>query len=196
MFAPIAFRDNLTSRLQILQPLVSMELGHDDGTMNLAQRALEQLNAWPDLTAGPASCGTGRALRSPCSEIVHFHSGSEADVHLTSPAIQRFSGTETAKLGFVSVKYMDADVVLDGGMQLNWTSTGAAGTAPNSVPATSAYFLNTKYLHYRPHSARNMVPLNPGQRYSVNQDASVQILAWAGNLTSSGLQFQGRMDNT
>lgn len=111
-------------------------------------------------------------------------------------AIQRFTGTDTAKLGFVSVKYMDADVVLDGGMQINWTSTGAAGTAPTAVPATSAYFLNTKYLFYRPHANRNMVPLSPGQRYSVNQDAAVQILAWAGNLTSSGLQFQGRMDNT
>lgn len=111
-------------------------------------------------------------------------------------AIQRFTGTDTAKLGFVSVKYMDADVVLDGGMQINWTSSGAAGTAPSAVPATSAYFLNTKYLFYRPHAARNMVPLSPGQRYSVNQDASTQILAWAGNLTSSGLQFQGRMDNT
>jgi hypothetical protein len=111
-------------------------------------------------------------------------------------SIQRFTGTETAKLGFVSVKYMDADVVLDGGMQINWTSTGAAGTAPSSTPATSAYFLNTKYLFYRPHASRNMVALSPGQRYSVNQDAAVQILAWAGNLTSSGLQFQGRMDNT
>lgn len=111
-------------------------------------------------------------------------------------AIQRFTGTETAKLGFVSVKYMDADVVLDGGMQLNWTATGAAGISQNAVPSTSAYFLNTKYMYYRPHSSRNMVPLSPGQRYSVNQDAAVQILAWAGNLTSSGLQFQGRMDNT
>jgi len=110
--------------------------------------------------------------------------------------IQRFAGTDTAKLGFVSLKYMDADVVLDGGMQINWTSTGAAGTAPVGVPSASAYFLNTKYLFYRPHASRNMVPLSPGQRYSVNQDASTQILAWAGNLTSSGLQFQGRMDNT
>ena len=111
-------------------------------------------------------------------------------------AIQRFTGTETAKLGFVSVKFMDADVVLDGGMQLNWTNTsgaGSAGTAPSAVPASYAYFLNSKYLHYRPHASRNMVPLSPGQRYSVNQDAAVQILAWAGNLTSSGLQFQGVM---
>lgn len=111
-------------------------------------------------------------------------------------ALQRFTGTETAKLGFASLKFMDADVVLDGGMQINWQPDGSAGAAPSAVPATSAYFLNTKYLHYRPHSNRNMVPLSPGQRYSVNQDAAVQILAWAGNLTSSGLQFQGRMDNT
>jgi hypothetical protein len=111
-------------------------------------------------------------------------------------SIQRFAGTESAKLGFVSLKYMDADVVLDGGMQINWTSTGAAGTSPVGVPSASAYFLNTKYMFYRPHASRNMVPLSPGQRYSVNQDAAVQIMAWAGNLTSSGLQFQGRMDNT
>jgi len=109
-------------------------------------------------------------------------------------AIQRFTGTETAKLGFVSVKYMDADVVLDGGLTINWSSTGAPGTpTQTSTPASQAYFLNTKYMFYRPHSARNMVPLSPGQRYSVNQDAAVQILAWAGNLTSSGLQFQGTM---
>lgn len=106
---------------------------------------------------------------------------------------QRFTDSDTAKLGFVTIKYMDADVVLDGGMQINWLPTGAAGTTPSAVPASTAYFLNTKFLHYRPHKDRNMVPLSPGQRYSVNQDAAVQILAWAGNLTSSGLQFQGIM---
>jgi hypothetical protein len=111
-------------------------------------------------------------------------------------AIQRFAGTDTAKLGFASIKFMDADVVLDGGMQINWTNTGVApnqGVAPSAVPASQAYFLNTKYMFYRPHASRNMVPLSPGQRYSVNQDAAVQIMAWAGNLTSSGLQFQGTM---
>jgi hypothetical protein len=59
-------------------------------------------------------------------------------------------------------------------------------------PANTGFFLNTKYLFYRPHAQRDMVPLSPGKRYSVNQDAEVQILAWAGNLTASGLQFQGR----
>jgi hypothetical protein len=99
-------------------------------------------------------------------------------------SIQRFTDSGTANLGFVSVKFMDADVVLDGGLIIS----------PNvATPASTAYFLNSKYMFYRPHAQRNMVPLSPGQRYSVNQDAAVQILAWAGNLTSSGLQFQGKM---
>ncbi|MFF3905719.1 luciferase family protein [Streptomyces sp. NPDC001848] len=59
--------------------------------MTLAQRALERLDAWPDLTVGPASCGKGRALSTPHSEIVHFHSDREADLHLTTGVIRRFS---------------------------------------------------------------------------------------------------------
>ena len=75
---------------------------------------------------------------------------------------------------------MGTDVILDGGI-------GGAATTK------TMYFLNTNYIHYRPHAGRNMVPLSPNRRYSVNQDAEVQILAWAGNLTSSGAQFQGRL---
>jgi len=100
-------------------------------------------------------------------------------------AQQRFNNTNMADSGFTSVKYMDADVVLDGGIY-NGTGTGA--------PAGTAFFLNCDYLHYRPHSQRNMVPLSPNRRYSTNQDASVQILGWAGNLTTSGRMFQGRFD--
>ena len=97
-------------------------------------------------------------------------------------ALQRFTSPETGNLGFPTLKYMDADVCLDGGIG-------------GFCPAYTAFFLNTKYLHYRPHSGRNMVPLSPNKRYSVNQDAEVQILAWAGNLTTSGAQFQGRYVN-
>lgn len=97
-------------------------------------------------------------------------------------AIQRFTNTNDANLGFVTLKFMDADVVLDGGVG-------------GFMPASTAYFLNTKYLHYRPHRDRDMVPLSPGKRYSVNQDAEVQILAWAGNLTASNLSLQGIMTN-
>jgi hypothetical protein len=95
-------------------------------------------------------------------------------------AQQRFTGTEVGQLGFPTIKYMDADVVLDGGI---------GGYAV----AKTAYFLNTKYLFWRPHADRNMVPLAPNRRYAINQDAEVQIIAWAGNLTSSGAQFQGRL---
>lgn len=93
---------------------------------------------------------------------------------------QRFTDPSSANLGFPSIKFMDADVVLDGGI-------GGYATTK------TAYFLNTKYLHFRPHAKRDMVPLSPNRRYAVNQDAEVQILAWAGNMTSSGSQFQGRL---
>lgn len=96
-------------------------------------------------------------------------------------AQQRFTSPEVGNLGFPSLKFMDADVVLDGGIG-------------GFCDAGTAYFLNTNYIHYRPHANRNMVPLAPNRRYATNQDAEVQILAWAGNLTCSGAQFQGRFD--
>lgn len=95
--------------------------------------------------------------------------------------LQRFTSPETGNLGFPTLKFMDADVCLDGGIG-------------GFCPTGTAFFLNTKYLHYRPHANRNMVPLSPNRRYATNQDAEVQILAWAGNMTCSGAQFQGRYD--
>ena len=95
-------------------------------------------------------------------------------------AQQRFHQAETGNLGFPTLKFMGTDVYLDGGIGGNAT----AGTA---------YFLNSDYLFYRPHRDRNMVPLSPNRRYATNQDAEVQILACASNLTASGLQFQGRI---
>jgi hypothetical protein len=116
-------------------------------------------------------------------------------------ALQRFTSAETGKLGFPTIKYMDADVALDGGLyfpsRASWVAQG--GTAPYGVPAGTGagsgtqFWLNCDYIHYRPHSARNMVPLSPNRRYATNQDAEVQILAWAGNLTCSGRAFQGRL---
>ena len=97
-------------------------------------------------------------------------------------ALQRFSDPSTGSLGFPSLKFMDADVVLDGGIG-------------GYCPAATGFMLNTKYISLRPHKDRNMVSLSPNKRYAINQDAEVQILAWAGNLTCRGAQFQGRIQN-
>lgn len=97
-------------------------------------------------------------------------------------ALQRFSDPSTGSLGFPTLKFMDADVVLDGGIG-------------GYCPAATGFMLNTKYISLRPHKDRNMVSLSPNKRYAINQDAEVQILAWAGNLTCRGAQFQGRIQN-
>ncbi len=96
-------------------------------------------------------------------------------------SIQRVASEDMASLGFTSLKYYGAgnamDVVLDGGIG------GAIG-------ANRMYMLNTNYIFLRPHAQRNMVPIG-GDRMSVNQDAVVKLIGWAGNLTSSGIQFSG-----
>jgi hypothetical protein len=93
---------------------------------------------------------------------------------------QRFTEPKEGQLGFLfdSIKYKNCDVVLDGGIGGN-------------CPANVMYFLNTDYIFLRPHSERNMVELNPERRVSINQDAYVNILAWAGAFTCGGPQFQG-----
>ena len=93
---------------------------------------------------------------------------------------QRFTSVTKAVRGFPTIGFMDADVVLDGGLG-------------GFCQSATCYFLNTKYLHWRPHAQRNMVPLSPNRRYATNQDAEVQIIGWAGNMTCSGRQFQGRL---
>jgi hypothetical protein len=97
--------------------------------------------------------------------------------------IQRITepGSKMVGAGFTSLKYFGhggaADVVLDGGV-------GGA------CPSNHMYFLNTDYIHYRPHRDRNMVPLDP-DRFSTNQDAMVKLIGWAGNLTLSNAFLQG-----
>jgi hypothetical protein len=96
-------------------------------------------------------------------------------------AIQRVTDTDMAGAGFASLKFYGggtaADVVLGGGI-------GAQSTAAHM------WFLNTDYLFFRPHKDRNFVPIG-GERQSVNQDAIVKLIGWAGNLTTSGAQFNG-----
>jgi hypothetical protein len=94
----------------------------------------------------------------------------------------RFTNPSTAKLGWPSVPFMDADVVLDGGVG-------------GYCPTNTGFFLNTDYIKLRPHADRNMVPLDPSQRAPTNQDIVVQLIGFAGNLTVSNSSLQGRIHN-
>lgn len=92
-------------------------------------------------------------------------------------AIQRITTvTDGATAGFPSVKYMTADVVLDGGFG-------------GSAPTNHMYFLNTDYLFYRPARDRNMT-VEDGDRVPVNQDAIVKMIMFAGNMTTSNRSLQ------
>ena len=89
-------------------------------------------------------------------------------------AIQRVTNEKMAAAGFMNLKYMNADVVFDGG---------------GGCPANHAYFLNTDYIHFRPHKDANMIPLE--HKTSINQDAVVVPLLWMGNMTLSNAALQG-----
>lgn len=89
-------------------------------------------------------------------------------------ANQRFTDGTKAKLGFESLKYKSADVVLD-----------------SNCTDVTAYFLNTDYVRVRVAKNRNFKPLKSRQAF--NQDAEVVILAAALNLTCSNASLQGRI---
>lgn len=106
-------------------------------------------------------------------------------------AIQRITTTDEGLAGFETLKYMGADVVLDG---FTSGSAGGAAGAASGCPASHMYFLNTNYIHWRPHTDRNMVPLETVQ--SINQDATVKLIVFAGNMTLSNAFLQGVMFST
>lgn len=111
-------------------------------------------------------------------------------------AIQRISNEKMAQAGFQNLKFMDADVVFDGGFQGVTAGQGSSigggitWTSGTGAPASHMYMLNTDYIFLRPHKDRNMVPLDP-DRFSVNQDAMVKLIGWAGNMTMSNAFLQG-----
>lgn len=106
-------------------------------------------------------------------------------------AIQRITTTDEGLAGFETLKYMGSDVVLDG---FTSGSAGGAAGAASGCPANHMYFLNTNYIHWRPHTDRNMVPLETVQ--SINQDATVKLIVFAGNMTLSNAFLQGVMFQT
>ena len=115
--------------------------------------------------------------------------------------IQRITDEKMAAAGFASLKFYgggsSCDVVLGGGYAgpLNITlNEGTAPSGPNPYSygqenSYTMYFLNTDYIHFRPHVDCEFTPL--GKRMSVNQDAVVETMLWAGNLTCDNQFLQG-----
>ena len=85
---------------------------------------------------------------------------------------QRFTSDESASAGFLNLMFMDSPVYYD-----------------DQCPANKIYMLNTDYLFLRYAEGREFVPL--GEKASVNQDALVMPVAWAGNMTVSNRARQG-----
>lgn len=115
---------------------------------------------------------------SDVPDLIIFDNNYWAFYTSSLQTIQRFTGdSKMADLGFVSLKFMNSDVVLDGGIG-------------GDCPADHGYFINSDYIFYRPHRGREFTNIG-GDRAATNQDAIVQLIGWAGNMTSSGPQFQG-----
>lgn len=94
--------------------------------------------------------------------------------------IQRVTESSEAVRGFSSLKFVTADVVYDGDQ---------VGVGSSVLGTSTIYFLNTKYLFFRPHSATNFTTLD--ERTPFNQDANNVPLVFAGNLTCNQKRVQG-----
>ncbi|MFC3228785.1 phage major capsid protein [Marinibaculum pumilum] len=95
-------------------------------------------------------------------------------------ANQRFTSDRRAAAGFTNILFMDQPVFFE--------KSGDGGIAANH-----GYFLNTDYIRLRVHPQRNMTPLR--EKTSVNQDATVIPILWAGNMTISNSARQGVLKN-
>jgi len=88
---------------------------------------------------------------------------------------QRFMDDKGAGVGFTNLVYQgNVPVIYD-----------------DQAPSHHMYMLNTDYLFVRPAKGREFVPL--GEKSSVNQDALVMPVVWAGNMTVSNRARQGVM---
>jgi hypothetical protein len=169
------------------------------GTVGGIDRSTTLGTFWRNKASAPSGAPTSANIQSRmnalANQLVRGTDGADLIIADTNyygtfleslQAIQRITSTEMGAAGFASVKYFagskDADVVLDGGVG-------------GGCPTNTMYFLNTNYIHFRPHADRNFVPIGD-ERYAVNQDAMVKLIAFAGNMTLSNGSLQGVLSNT
>jgi len=140
---------------------------------------------WQNQTSGDATLASAANMATEMNEMwLKCIRGTDKPDFIVADAIlynffeanlqqyQRFQNSSEADKGFESLKYKTADFFYD-----------------DQCPGSKCYFLNTDYLFLRPHSDRQFVPLV--ERQSINQDACVTPVVWAGNITSSNRALQG-----
>lgn len=111
-------------------------------------------------------------VRGSDAPTAHFADNNYWVAFLESmQAIQQVTNEKEADAGFPTLRYMGKKAFLDGGYG-------------GGCPTNHWYMVSGDYLFFRPHSSRNFVPLG-GKRQSVNQDASVNLLGFAGAMTMS-----------
>lgn len=89
-------------------------------------------------------------------------------------SLKRYSDSDKAQGGFVSLKYKTADVMFDGG---------------SGIPTAHAYFINTDYLELVVHRDADLEIME--EMKPINQDGAVVPILWMGNLTCSNRARQG-----
>jgi hypothetical protein len=89
-------------------------------------------------------------------------------------SIKRYTSSDSAQGGFLSLKYKNADVIFDGG---------------SGIPTAHMYFLNTDYLQMVVHKDADLKVMDELKPY--NQDAATIPILWMGNMTCSNRSLQG-----
>lgn len=93
--------------------------------------------------------------------------------------IQRIMSADKASAGFTGLDYHGIPVEFD--------------SVASGIPSAYTYFLNTDFIDFRVHRDRNLVELE--DKSSVNQDATVKTIVWAGNLVCRGSFLQAVFNN-
>ena len=91
--------------------------------------------------------------------------------------LKRYTSSDSAQGGFVSLKYKSADVFHD--------------SSSSGIPDSHAYFINTDYLDLTTHEDAWMTTLD--KKFATNQDAEVIPIISMDNLTVSNRSLQGVM---
>lgn len=89
-------------------------------------------------------------------------------------SIKRYTSSDEADGGFISLKYKGADVIFDGG---------------SGIPDSRMYFINSDYMSLVSHTDADWTEMSHMQPY--NQDATVIPILWMGNMTCSNRMLQG-----